>query len=92
MFKDVDLSKDAMASFKLSKAGAGNPRGIDFSVNVLSQAAWPTYPEVPINIPEVIARYLESYQTFYTSKYTGRKIMWRHALAHCILRATFPKV
>lgn len=91
MFKDVDLSREAVASFKTSRAHADKSAGVDLFVNVLSQSAWPTYPEIPVNIPAALAEYLAAFQEFYVSKHSGRKLAWRHSLAHCVLKADFPK-
>lgn len=91
MFKDMDLSKESVASFKTSKAASTKSNGVDLHVNVLSSAAWPTYPEIPVNLPPKLANYLESFAEFYVSKHSGRKLSWRHSLSHCILKADFPK-
>lgn len=92
MFKDMDLSKESVKAFKLSKIGTEKSREHDLHVNILSQAAWPTYPEVPVNIPLRLAEHLEAFAQFYVSKHKGRKLSWRHALSHCVLKADFPKV
>ena len=61
-------------------------------VNVLSQSWWPTYPEKQVILPEAMVHALESFKEFWLKKQSGRKIMWRHALGHCIVSADFPKV
>ncbi|KAK6533457.1 hypothetical protein TWF694_002397 [Orbilia ellipsospora] len=91
MFKDIDISKENMTSFKLSKAAAERNNRMDLQVTVLSQAAWPTYPETTVTMPQNVAQYMEAYHHYYTSKHKGRKLAWRNALAHCVLRANFPK-
>ncbi|KAK9471904.1 Cullin family-domain-containing protein [Dipodascopsis tothii] len=95
MFKDIELSKDFMGSYKQTKYGReGEGEGeapIDLYVNVLSQAFWPTYPDVPVVLPGYMATALESFKAFYLAKQTGRKLMWRHSLGHCILRADLPR-
>jgi hypothetical protein len=91
MFKDMSLSKETVSSFKTSKAGSEYARKVDLHVNILSQAAWPSYPEVPVNIPAEHAQHLDTFAQFYTSKHQGRKLTWRHALSHCVLIANFPK-
>lgn len=90
MFKDVDLSREAVTSFKTSKA-SNLPGNVDLFVNVLSASAWPTYPEIAVNIPAGLARYLDAFQEFYVTKHSGRKLAWRHGLAHCVLKASFAK-
>lgn len=91
MFKDMDLSKESVKAFKLSKLGTEKALQHDIHVSILSQAAWPTYPEVPVNIPPHLAEHMEAFAQFYVSKHKGRKLTWRHALSHCVLKADFPK-
>ncbi|KAK6526876.1 hypothetical protein TWF281_010073 [Arthrobotrys megalospora] len=91
MFKDIDISRENMASFKLTKAAMERTDSMDLQVTVLSQAAWPTYPETTITVPEDVAQYMNAYHSYYTAKHKGRKLVWRNALAHCVLRANFPK-
>lgn len=63
----------------------------DLSVNVLSASAWPSYPDVVVNVPEHILKATVNFEKHYKMKHTGRRLEWKHALAHCQLRATFPK-
>ncbi|KAJ6261945.1 Cullin-4A [Drechslerella dactyloides] len=91
MFKDIDISRDNMTSFKHSKVWAEQPDDMDLQVTVLSQAAWPTYPETTVTVPQNVAQYMEAYHRFYTSKHKGRKLAWQNALAHCVIKANFPK-
>jgi cullin-4 len=89
MFKDVDTSQGFMKSFR-ERPASQMERSLH--VNVLSQSCWPTYPEKTVVLPESMVRALESYKEFYVKQQSGRKLMWRHALGHCILTADFPKV
>ncbi|KAI9827754.1 MAG: hypothetical protein M1832_004243 [Thelocarpon impressellum] len=91
MFKDVDLARDEMASYKAMRAERAGSDALDLNVNVLSAAAWPTYPDVPVNVPQEIGRVVDDYDRHYKSKHTGRRLTWKHALAHCVVRASFPK-
>ncbi|KAI5811025.1 Cullin family-domain-containing protein [Peziza echinospora] len=91
MFRDIDLSKDAMSGFKHSKIGIDKAKGIDLNVHILSSAAWPTYPETTVSLPEDLEEYVQAFEAFYTGKHKGRKLKWRHALGQCILKAHFPK-
>jgi len=92
MFKDMDLAREEMMSYNqlLDDRGARSG-GPDLHVNVLSASAWPTYPDVPVNIPTSIAKIMSDFETHYKSKHSGRKLTWKHALAHCQLRAKFPR-
>ncbi|RDA91075.1 hypothetical protein CP533_3059 [Ophiocordyceps camponoti-saundersi (nom. inval.)] len=93
MFKDQELAKDEMESYKQwSKgSGAGAGAGVDLHVMVLSAAAWPTYPDVRLNLPDEVATQLERFDGHYRNKHTGRVLTWKHSLAHCSLKAAFPR-
>ena len=59
MFKDIDISKDIMVSFKQHMESREAPGGMDMTVNVLMLSYWPTYPAMPVNLlPEVLSLYL----------------------------------
>ena len=64
---------------------------IDLNVNVLSAAAWPTYPTVEVEVPRDIQKATLDFERHYKMKHTGRKLEWKHALAHCQMKAVFPK-
>ncbi|ETN41759.1 uncharacterized protein HMPREF1541_03696 [Cyphellophora europaea CBS 101466] len=92
MFKDMDLAREEMMSYRQLQDDRGEKlSGPDLSVNVLSAAAWPTYPDVPVNIPQNIAQVMTKFEGHYHNKHSGRKLTWKHALAHCQLRASFNK-
>ncbi|KAI8337609.1 cullin-4-like protein [Chlamydoabsidia padenii] len=90
MFKDIDISMDLNNNFKESKeyVGRGN---IPLHVNVLAQGVWPTYPTTDIILPTNMAVLLNAYQSFYTSRFKGRKLIWRNSLGSCVVKSHFPK-
>jgi cullin 4 len=90
MFTDIDISGDFMKSFKEQRHASQIERNLH--VNVLSQSWWPTYPEREVVLPESMVNALEAFKEFWLKKQSGRKLMWRHSLGHCILSADFPKV
>ena len=92
MFKDMDLSRDELASYNQLLEDRGTSRAsLDLGVNVLSASSWPTYPDVPVNIPTAIMKAMSDFETHYNTKHNGRKLTWKHSLAHCQLKAKFPK-
>ena len=91
MFKDMDLARDEMASYNQLLDDRGTRPAMDLGVNVLSAAAWPTYPDVSVTIPTSILKIMSDFETHYNMKHNGRKLTWKHALAHCQLKAKFPK-
>lgn len=94
MFKDQDLARDEMDSYRQwsghDVAPAAEP-AVDLHVMVLSAAAWPTYPDVRVNLPDEVASQIERFDGHYRAKHTGRVLTWKHALAHCSIKAAFPR-
>lgn len=91
MFKDVELAREEMSSYKSRLEERQEKAKIDLSVNVLSAAAWPTYPEIPVIVPVDIKHAIDGFERHYKSKHSGRKLEWKHALAHCQMKASFAK-
>lgn len=90
MFKDVDLSRDVMTSFKESPQARDIESDVELSVHVLTQGYWPTYPPVEVKLPREVLRLQEIFNTYYTAKHNGRRLQWHPCLGHCTLKATFP--
>lgn len=94
MFKDVELAREEMQSYKQrleDREGYTKGKGVELNVNILSSAAWPTYPDIPVVIPANVKKAIDDFELHYKSKHSGRKLDWKHALAHCQMRATFGK-
>ncbi|WEW61045.1 hypothetical protein PRK78_006534 [Emydomyces testavorans] len=89
MFRDIDLARDEMASYNALQREKRAVSHMDLYVNVLSSASWPSYTDVPVKIPRMISDALSDFEQFYNNKYNGRKLNWRHSLAHCQLKARF---
>lgn len=92
MFKDIELAREEISSFNaMLEERQTKTTGFDLNVNVLSSSAWPSYPAVTINVPESVLKATASFEQHYKMKHSGRKLEWKHALAHCQLKAIFPK-
>ncbi|KAK0621493.1 Cullin [Bombardia bombarda] len=92
MFKDHEMVKEEMSSYKEWMAGTGRPTsGIDLSVSILSAAAWPSYADVRVLLPEEVLEQITHFDSYYKSKHTGRRLTWKHNLAHCVVRARFDR-
>jgi cullin 4 len=50
MFKDIDLSKEIMISFKKNERFK-EVKDIDVNVTVITTGYWPNYDPEPVNIP-----------------------------------------
>lgn len=91
MFKDMDLARDEMKAYSQLLADRGIKPSVEISVNVLSVAAWPTYPDIPANIPTSILKAQHDFEKYFKEKHTGRKLTWKPSLAHCQLKARFAR-
>lgn len=91
MFKDIELAREENASYKEMLQQRDTRPTFDLSVNVLNSSAWPSYPDVTINMPENILLATAGFEQNYKNKHSGRKLEWKHALAHCQLKSVFPK-
>ncbi|KAL4795958.1 hypothetical protein BDV19DRAFT_378449 [Aspergillus venezuelensis] len=91
MFKDMEVARDEMAAYSSIKRERQTPLPVDLHVSVLSSASWPTYPDVQVRVPSEIATAITDFEKFYDNKHNGRKLYWKHQLAHCQIRARFPK-
>jgi len=91
MFRDIELSREEMASYKTICEERGQKQSLDLNVSILSASSWPTYPTVPVIIPPQIKTAIDNFETHYKSKHSGRKLELKHSLAHCQIKAKFPK-
>lgn len=92
MFKDQELARDEMASYKQRNEGAGSgKKDIDLNVNILSAAAWPPYPDTKMLLPAEVLEHIDDFDKYYRKKHTGRKLTWKHNMAHCMIKAEFDK-
>lgn len=91
MFKDIELSREEMTSYKTIMEERKEKQAVDLNVNVLSASAWPTYPTVPVIIPPQIKSTIDKFEKHYKAKHSGRKLDWKHSLAHCQVKAKFPR-
>jgi hypothetical protein len=92
MFKDQELARDEMESYKQWReaSGAGRPP-LDLQVMILSAASWPTFPDTRVILPTDVSKHLQRFEAYYNNKHTGRLLTWKQSLAHCVLKAKFPK-
>ncbi|KAI1180386.1 ubiquitin ligase subunit CulD [Nemania sp. FL0916] len=92
MFKDQQMARDEMASYKAWREGTRQIKTkLDLQVSILSAAAWPTYPDTQLILPYEVASQHEQYEAYYVNKHTGRRLTWKHSLAHCVVKASFKR-
>ncbi|KAL8648946.1 MAG: hypothetical protein Q9210_004692 [Variospora velana] len=91
MFKDMELAREEVISYKSMLEERDSRPTIDLNVSVLSASAWPSYPDVPLIIPRGVQQQMTIFEQYYKAKHSGRKLTWKHSLAHCQLKAYLPK-
>mmetsp|Transcript_6002 Transcript_6002/g.17169 ORF Transcript_6002/g.17169 Transcript_6002/m.17169 type:complete len:735 (-) Transcript_6002:2064-4268(-) len=92
MFKDVDLSRDIVSSFRSSTAAQARiPQGVDMNINIMTAGYWPTYPVVDAKLPAELNEYQQVFKDFYLDKHQGRRLVWHNSLGTCLLKAHFQK-
>ncbi|KAF3176529.1 hypothetical protein TWF106_003486 [Orbilia oligospora] len=96
MFQDMQISKDLNDSYKEWMNNTLDEESlktaVDFSIQVLGTSFWPlTPPNTPFNIPQVITKTYDRFQTFYFQKHSGRKLNWLWHLCKGDVKATFAK-
>ena len=91
MFKDIELAREENSSYKSMLEERQTHPEVDLNVNVLSASAWPSYPDISLEIPRDIQTAIVGFERFYKLKHSGRKLTWKHGLAHCQLKAKFPR-
>ncbi|KAK3375478.1 Cullin-domain-containing protein [Podospora didyma] len=91
MFKDQELAKDEMNSYRgwLSGTGRSKAGDIDLTVDILSAASWPTFADVRVLLPKEVVDQISTFDSYYKNKHTGRRLTWKHNLAHCVIKAQF---
>ncbi|KAK9766943.1 hypothetical protein K7432_003615 [Basidiobolus ranarum] len=91
MFKDMNLSRDLMNSFRQTKKYKDTYKDIELHVSVLTQGFWPVYRPMAVNLPPQMIQYQEMFKDFYNKRYNGRHLMWQSSLGYCVLKGYFPK-
>ena len=96
MIKDVEVSKDLMDEYerfaaKQRKDEVAPKDDFDLSVSVLTQAHWPTYPNIEVVLPPELAAAAERFQAFYQKRNSGRRLHWQHSLGTLSIATHFEK-
>lgn len=62
--------------------------GMEMQLQVLTTGYWPTpAPTNTIVLPEEITVRMQCFESFYSGKYQGRRLVWAHALERCVVSA-----
>ncbi|PAV89415.1 hypothetical protein WR25_11933 [Diploscapter pachys] len=76
MITDKQLSEDMCVEFRGYCNEAGRDVEVDFNVIVLTTISWPSMPPLKVHLPNQLNVCHEEFRSFYTTKYSGRKLDW----------------
>ncbi|KAL8275142.1 hypothetical protein Esti_000892 [Eimeria stiedai] len=87
--ESVDRMQDAPAtSMTVETVMIGN---VEFSVQALSTAHWPTYPAPDLRLPAELAQCVSAFEQFYASQTQHRKLTWVNSLGTALVAAQLQK-
>jgi hypothetical protein len=93
MFQDIDLSRDVMANYStyLSSTASSLSSEPETIIQTLTTGHWPSYPSIEtLVIPgHIFIPIIQRFERFYRDKYSGRRLVWAHALGRCVMIARF---
>ena len=95
MFKDMELSRDVMGHYSsyLNSGSTDTKSSVDMEIKVLTTGNWPMQNRNPsLILPESLQSRKEHFESYYSSKYQGRRIAWQNSLGNCVVVAQFPKM
>ncbi|KAJ7274406.1 Cullin-domain-containing protein [Mycena haematopus] len=90
MFHDMKLSEDTMKSYKAHLGQTVAPK-IDISVIVMTSTFWPTSQSTAATctLPLDMIQTSKSFEQFYLSQHSGRRLTWQPSLGNADVRVTF---
>ncbi|KAA8909466.1 Cullin [Sphaerosporella brunnea] len=97
MFKDMTLSEELSTAFRRDQEGLGpdSPSKLkfDLSMNVLTTTFWPTKAvgsdSKPCIYPPEIEAARTSFTSYYLTRFSGRKLIWKPNMGSADIKATF---
>ncbi|CAG2123495.1 unnamed protein product, partial [Medioppia subpectinata] len=93
MFTDIKVSDDLNNNFNDYLRQNVVELGINFNIYVLQAGAWPLNQSAlsPFAIPQSLEKSVSAFETFYASKFNGRKLTWLHHLCQTELKFGFTR-
>lgn len=91
MFTDISVSKDLNEHFVESLRNRGKALTVDFSVLILTAGAWPVAQtaSTSFNIPAEFEKCIPTFQEFYNSRHSGRKLTWLYHFSRGDVKLTY---
>ncbi|KAJ7739753.1 Cullin-domain-containing protein [Mycena maculata] len=89
MFHDMKISEDTMKAYRTHLSQTVAPQ-IDISVIVMTSTFWPmAHSSSPCTLPLDMIKTSKSFEQFYLSRHSGRRLTWQPALGNADVRVTF---
>lgn len=90
MFQDMKVSADKMREYRTYLQKTTAPE-VEINVTVMTSTFWPT-GEVPATciFPDILVRSSKSFEQFYLSRHTGRRMTWQPSLGNVDVKVNFP--
>ncbi|KAI0749766.1 Cullin-domain-containing protein [Daedaleopsis nitida] len=90
MFNDMKLSSDAMSAYRDHVSKNDRSPAIDISVIVMTSTFWPmSHTAASCVFPEQLIQASKSFERFYLSRHSGRRLTWQPSLGNADVRVTF---
>ncbi|KAJ6494801.1 Cullin-domain-containing protein [Mycena vitilis] len=89
MFHDMKISEDTMKEYKTHLSQTVPPK-IDISVIVMTSTFWPmSQATSTCTLPLDMIKTSKSFEQFYLSQHSGRRLTWQPSLGNADVRVTF---
>ncbi|KAL0954954.1 hypothetical protein HGRIS_003887 [Hohenbuehelia grisea] len=89
MFHDMKLSDDTMQAYR-THLEQSNPPDVPISVTVMTSSVWPvTQPNVSCSLPPALGKSCKSFEQFYLSRHSGRRLIWQMSLGNADVKVAF---
>ncbi|KAF9557422.1 Cullin-domain-containing protein [Agrocybe pediades] len=89
MFNDMKISADTTRDY-LEYVSKTTAPVIELNVTVMTSNAWPmTHSASPCSLPPVMEKACKSFEQFYLSRHSGRRLTWQHSLGNADVHVQF---
>ncbi|KAH9949907.1 Cullin-domain-containing protein [Amylocystis lapponica] len=90
MFHDMKISTDTMQAYRTHMEKTTAPE-VDVSVTVMTSTFWPMSHSggASCRFPEILIRSLKSFEQFYLSRHSGRRLTWQPSMGTADVRVSF---
>ncbi|KAI5989644.1 Cullin [Pisolithus orientalis] len=89
MFQDMKISSDTMQAYRKHLENTTAP-AIEISVTVMTSTFWPmTHSGATCVLPEILTKACKSFEQFYLSRHSGRRLKWQPSLGNADVRVQF---